>query len=108
MWQAIKRLVFWDYGRTAWQYDVLCLLILAFIFLTPKNWFESKGRALVPPENARIGRLIVSPENFGETDEAARLRRVRELSGNADAVIVGWRERRDESGKIVAYEVDVR
>jgi hypothetical protein len=36
---VLKRIVFWSYGRTTWQYDVLCLLILAFVFLTPKSWF---------------------------------------------------------------------
>jgi len=36
----IKNIVWWAYERASWQWDVLCLLILAFIFLTPKEWFE--------------------------------------------------------------------
>jgi hypothetical protein len=36
----MKRLILWDHERGTWQYDVFCLLIIAFIFLTPKSWFE--------------------------------------------------------------------
>jgi len=39
--RGLKRIFLWNYGRSTWQYDVLCVLILAFVFLTPKSWFES-------------------------------------------------------------------
>src|SRR5436309_2890291 len=39
--QTVKKIVFWTYPRTSWQWDVLCVLILVFIFLTPKSWFEN-------------------------------------------------------------------
>jgi hypothetical protein len=35
----MKGIINWNYERGTWQYDVLCLLIIAFIFLTPKAWF---------------------------------------------------------------------
>ncbi len=109
MWQAIKSTVLWNYGRTTWQYDVICILILAFIFLTPKAWFEGKERDPLPPENQQITRLIVAPENFSsEFDENAHLQRIRELSGNPDANIVGWRQKTDAGGRTIAYEIDVR
>lgn len=38
MWKSICRVLFWRYERGSWQYDILVLLILAFIFLTPP-WF---------------------------------------------------------------------
>jgi hypothetical protein len=109
MWQAIKNTVLWNYGRTAWQYDVLCILILAFIFLTPKSWFEGKGREPLPSEAIpKLTRLVVGSDNFSpDSDEATRLRRVRELSGNENAAIAAWRERRDANGKII-YEIDLR
>lgn len=37
---VIGQVVFWRYSRGSWQYDILCGLILAFIFLTPKNVFD--------------------------------------------------------------------
>jgi hypothetical protein len=87
---------------------VLCILILAFIFLTPQKWFVSKGQRL-SLENARVTRLIVDPSNISPPlNEQARLQLVRELSNNKNAEILGWRERRDESGEITAYEIDIR
>lgn len=49
----MKRIIFWDYERGTWQYDLMCMLIVAFIFLSPKAWFESPGRkATAPPPSA--------------------------------------------------------
>ncbi len=39
--RAFGRVVFWTYARGTWQYDVLCALILAFIFLTPRDFFAN-------------------------------------------------------------------
>jgi hypothetical protein len=39
---VIRRAVFWSYERGSWQYDIIVLLILAFIFLTPRNWFHDR------------------------------------------------------------------
>jgi hypothetical protein len=36
----IKKIILWSYERGTWQYDVLCLLIIAFIFLTPSSLFQ--------------------------------------------------------------------
>jgi len=36
----MKNIINWNYERASWQWDVLCLLILALIFLTPKEWFN--------------------------------------------------------------------
>jgi hypothetical protein len=41
--KGFSRVVFWRYPRGSWQYDILCGLILVFIFLTPKAVFD--GRA---------------------------------------------------------------
>lgn len=38
--RAIKRVLLWSYERGTWQYDVLCLVILAFVFLTPRSVFD--------------------------------------------------------------------
>ena len=36
------RSIFWTYQRGSWQYDVICAVILAFIFLTPASWFHDR------------------------------------------------------------------
>lgn len=38
----IKDIIWWNYERASWQWDVLCVLIMAFIFLTPKAWFDKR------------------------------------------------------------------
>ena len=36
------RVVFWTYHRGGWQYDILVVLILTFIFLTPRSWLGDR------------------------------------------------------------------
>lgn len=40
--KGISRVVFWSFERGSWQYDLICLAILAFIFLTPRSWFRDR------------------------------------------------------------------
>ncbi|HLI29878.1 MAG TPA: hypothetical protein VKV79_02110 [Terriglobia bacterium] len=46
VWEKVKlvvsRSLFWSYERGSWQYDLICALILAFIFLTPASWFHDR------------------------------------------------------------------
>lgn len=42
---VLKKIILWSYQRGSWQYDVLCILILAFIFFTPSSCFNPE------PEN---------------------------------------------------------
>ncbi|HLW79678.1 MAG TPA: hypothetical protein VKU44_08775 [Terriglobia bacterium] len=46
VWARIKlvltRTVFWSYERGSWHYDIICAVILAFIFLTPRAWFHDR------------------------------------------------------------------
>lgn len=39
--QSMKNIINWNYERASWQWDLLCFLILMFIFLTPKEWFNN-------------------------------------------------------------------
>jgi hypothetical protein len=48
---VIKRFVLWDYNRATWQYDVMVGLILAFVLLTPRAWFNDQPRI---PGSSRI------------------------------------------------------
>jgi hypothetical protein len=42
---VLKRLIFWEFPRTTWRYDLVVGLILAFIFLTPRTVFHDEPRA---------------------------------------------------------------
>ncbi len=39
---VVARSIFWSYERGTWQYDIILLVILAFIFLTPSSWFSDR------------------------------------------------------------------
>ncbi|MBS1796289.1 MAG: hypothetical protein JSS81_20725 [Acidobacteria bacterium] len=40
----IRDIILWKYERASWQWDLLCFLIILFIFLTPKAWFERREK----------------------------------------------------------------
>jgi hypothetical protein len=120
IFRTIKKLFFWGYARNTWQYDVLCALILAFIFLTPQSWFDT-GSALkshlgseptqVAGHQKPVASKIIFPvaDNFPAQMAQNEIEsRVRTLTGRADTEVLNVEPRRDASGKIVAYEVDIR
>src|ERR1700736_2959411 len=103
---SAKRVFFWTYPRTSWQWDVLCVLILCFIFLTPKGWFENSAF-----QRTHMGQhtIVMAADAVGsQLDRAEIERRVRRLPGRAAARVGEVRPLTDDSGKLVAYEVDIR
>ena len=60
---ALKKFLFWSYDRGSWQYDVLCGVILAFIFFGPNSVFHSADGSNAAP-------VFVGREEVGaiETD----------------------------------------
>jgi hypothetical protein len=96
-----KKIVFWNYSRTSWQWDVLCVLILAFIFLTPKSWFVSH-----PPIQTAV--ILASDLVEKRADNPEIGQRAKQLLNRTNGQVVDVRPRRDESGKLIAYEVDIR
>jgi hypothetical protein len=43
--KGIGRLIFWDFPRASWRYDLVVAGILAFIFLTPPEIFNDQPKA---------------------------------------------------------------
>lgn len=98
---TLKKLIQWEYSRETSVYVIFCLLIVAFIFLTPKSWFEKRDRLAT-----QTTRLIVQASDFS-TEKQLLQQRVRDLSGNPDAVVVDWREKKNARGETI-YEIDIR
>ena len=97
-----KKIVFWNYPRTSWQWDVLCVLILVFIFLTPKSWFQNTE---FRPQRT----VVLSAELVGtQADRGTIEWRAKELAGRPESRVTAVRERRDGTGKLIGYEVDIR
>jgi hypothetical protein len=120
IFRTIKKLFFWGYARNTWQYDVLCALILAFIFLTPQSWFDGgaplKSRFSSEPtpggehQKPVASKIILSaadnlPAQMAQNEIESR---VRSLTGRTDTRVLNVEPKLDGSGKIVAYEVDIR
>jgi len=109
--RTVKSIIFWSYGRTAWQYDVLCALIVAFVFLTPKTWFEqSKLDAVRLHQNGFMAaeKLLLRPQDLGPNPDAQAVERgVQRLTGRPDLRVKAWRALRTEDGRIAVYEVDI-
>jgi hypothetical protein len=50
---TLKKILFWSYERGSWQYDIMCVLILAFIFLAPNRWFQSQDTSTLTVREAK-------------------------------------------------------
>lgn len=106
----IKKAFLWSYPRNTWQWDVLCVLILIFIFLTPKSWFaSSKPHESPGHQNSAFSTVLVAAELIQKDGDKGQLeQRVRALTGQANAQVIAVRPRQDSAGKTIAYEVDIR
>lgn len=72
---AARRFLFWDYPRAGWQYDLMVGLILAFIFLTPRDWFRDQPKAnsiVMLPSESGESVFWMNSEQLSSTPEAAR------------------------------------
>lgn len=71
---GLKRFILWDYPRAVWQYDLMVALIVAFIFLTPREWFRDQPRAnkvvMVPSEHGSA--FWIEPELLAGVPDASR------------------------------------
>ena len=96
-----KKFILWEYSRETSVYVIFCLLIVAFIFLTPKEWFERRDRLAT-----QTSRIIVQASDFSPEKNILQ-QRVRDISGNPEAIVVDWREKKNNRGETI-YEVDIR
>ena len=63
---TLKKVLFWSYERGSWQYDLMCVLILAFIFLSPNSIYQSRSSSTpIVVTGAEIG--PVEPADLEQT-----------------------------------------
>ena len=107
---VIKKAFLWSYPRNTWQWDVLCVLILTFIFLSPKSWFASGDpHQRLGHQSGALSTVIIGAELVDKDRDRSQLeQRVRALAGQANVQIIAVRPRHDSAGKTIAYEVDIR
>ncbi len=95
----IKNIILWKYERASWQWDLLCVLIILFIFLTPKAWFEKR-------EATRTERVAVKVQDFS-SDKFEINKQVKTLSGNPKSEVLEWRKTQNATGETF-YRIDIR
>lgn len=87
MASSLQRFILWDYPRASWQYDVVVLLIVAFIFFTPREWFRDQPRAssiVMLPLAGADEVFYLERQLLADLDEAGRLAKARDLLQNKD------------------------
>jgi len=76
----LKRFIFWDFPRASWQYDVVVALILAFVFLTPREWFRDQPRIPYVRSIAALpGSFFVNAQTLEGIPENQRVTRLTEI-----------------------------
>ena len=104
LFTTLKKTLFWSYERGSWQYDVMCVLILAFVFFAPNSLFQS------PPSSATESQppYVITGEQLGAV-EPGRLEeavgKYLQASGH-DVKNPSIEKVTDESGKVkyLVYE----
>lgn len=99
--ETLKNIILWRYERASWQWDLLCFLIILFIFLTPRAWFDRRERLAT-----QTTRLIVKAKDFSPVRNNLE-KFVREETGNPNAEIVELKQRTDANGEVL-YEIEIR
>jgi hypothetical protein len=110
LFTTLKKIFFWNYERNTWQWDLLCVVILTFIFLTPKSWFASGERPQNKQHQSPVTTTVVlTPEVVGnEGDKGQMEQAVKALTGRSEVEVVAVRKNYHPDGRILSFEVDIR
>lgn len=115
VWSHVRPLVFWSYRRGSLQYDVIVILILAFIFLIPRNAFNDRPSEAVvqevaaPSDETRV--FWIDP---GALDRAnpegaqANLQHLLRSTAGPSMTIVRTEAAKDSAGNVRGFLVHAR
>jgi hypothetical protein len=77
---GIKRFIFWDFKRGSWQYDIVVIGILAFLFLTPRPWFKDQPREnQIEMLSSNPGIYLLDSRLMNDVPETDRVEKASEL-----------------------------
>src|ERR1035437_3513740 len=109
----LKRFILWDFPRSSWQYDAIVAIILAFIFLTPRDWFRDQPRipkasqiAMLPSENGSSPFFVDTQllERIPENQRVARLTEMLQKStSNRNLAVIRVEPILDSEGELQGY-----
>jgi len=109
----LKRFILWDYQRGSWQYDVMVGAILAFLFVTPRDWFRdqpripnARGIAMLPSEHGSSP-FWIDKELLGATPEKERVTKLTQVlraqTGNRRLVVTRVEEVRSSEDELLGF-----
>jgi hypothetical protein len=110
LFTTLRKLFFWNYERNTWQWDLLCVVILIFIFLTPKSWFSGGERPLIATHQSPIAATVLLSREVvvNEGDKGQIEERVKALTGRTRVEVLAVRRVVDSEGRTRSFEVDIR
>jgi hypothetical protein len=109
----LKRLIFWEYPRESWEYGLIVAIILAFIFIPPREWFRDQPRiagagqvALLPSEHGNQvawmhPSLLEGVSETGKVERATGI--LRGKTGNKHLLVTRVEAIRDSENEIQGY-----
>jgi len=101
---TLKKVLFWSYERGSWQYDVMCVLILLFIFAFPNRFLHTAQT--MDASVAYQEPIFVSREEVGQFDPARMdeviAERLSEKYGHT-VTILRTEPHVDSSGNVTGY-----
>ena len=68
----LSRFIFWDFKRGSWQYDIVVILILLFIFKMPRDFFHDQPKAasvIMLPAEQGAGLFWLDPQQLAGVPE---------------------------------------
>src|SRR5689334_5999131 len=93
LFTTLKKTLFWSYERGSWQYDVMCVLILAFVFFAPNRLFHSSDAVKRP-------RIVTSDELGGAPPSPETIRQYLSKTDGKEVEILSIKTVTDnDSGK---------
>lgn len=90
---TLKKTLFWSYERGSWQYDIMCVVILAFIFLAPGGLFHKpitvriEELGLVDAQRAEQQIADHLAHRYGHPVAISRIERVEAPSGEVKYLV---------------------
>ena len=123
--QILSRTLFWSYERGTWQYDLAVILILVFVLLTPRNWFQDQPQVGLPAVRDQVqlisaigknqtyrvdARILAPPAKTPalENDLHNALQKALPDLNNGRFSIAKIEAVRDEQGTVIAYQVEIK
>jgi hypothetical protein len=65
LWRALTKIIFWSYERGSWPYDVMVVLIVLIVLVTPRSLFHDQPQS---SEQSGAGIVFVAQDAAAHTE----------------------------------------